>query len=142
MKIVIDTNVLVGALLREGGAARAVLRLCLDRKVEPLVGVALFCEMEDVLARNSLFRSSPLDQQERHDFFAAFLNITNWVTIYYRWRPNLHDEADNHVVELAVAGSASYIVTQNSRDFAEMELRFPGLKVVTAAEFLELWRAR
>ena len=142
MKIVIDTNVLVGALLREGGAARAVLRLCLDRKVEPLVGVALFSEMEDVLARSSLFRSSPLDQQERHDFFAAFLNITCWVTIYYRWRPNLRDEADNHVVELAVAGSASYIVTQNSRDFAEMELRFPGLKVVTAAEFLELWRAR
>ena len=142
MKMVIDTNIVVGALLREGGAARAVLRLCLDREVEPLVGVALFSEMEDVFARNSLFRSSPLDQQERHDFFASFLKITNWVTIYFRWRPNLRDEADNHVVELAVAGSASYIVTQNSRDFAEMELRFPGLKVVTAAEFLELWRAR
>ena len=141
MKVVIDTNILVGALLRDGGACRAVLRLCLEGQLQPLVGVALFAEMEDVLSRSSLFRSSVLDQAEREDLFAAFLSVTAWVPIYYSWRPNLRDEADNHVVELAVAGNATYIITQNRRDFASMELQFPDLKIATAAEFLENWRA-
>jgi hypothetical protein len=30
-----------------------------------------------------------------------------------RWRPNLRDEGDNHLVELAIAGGAEAIVTYN-----------------------------
>ena len=142
MRLVLDTNIIVGAMLREGGAARAVLRLCLQGEVQPIIGVALFAEMEDVLSRESLFRKSQLTYPERLELFAAFLSVTRWVAIYYTWRPNLRDEADNHVVDLAVAGNAEYIVTQNERDFAKMGLQFPQLKLVTAAECMELWRKR
>jgi putative PIN family toxin of toxin-antitoxin system len=142
MRVVLDTNIIVGAMLRDGGASRAVLRLCLQGEVHPIVGVALFAEMEDVLSREDLFCNSKLTVAERQDLFAAFLSMTQWVPIYYTWRPNLRDEADNHVVDLAVAGSADCIVTQNERDFAKMELQFPQLKLATAAEFMELWRKR
>ena len=142
MRSVLDTNIIVGAMLREGGAARAVLRLCLQGEVQPIIGVALFAEIEDVLSRESLFRKSQLTYPERLELFAAFLSVTRWVPIYYTWRPNLRDEADNHVVDLAVADNAEYIVTQNERDFAKMGLQFPQLKLVTAAEFMELWRKR
>lgn len=50
---------------------------------------------------------------------------------------NLRDEADNHLVELAVAGRAEMIVTRNLRDVRNMELRFPGLRVCAPEEFLE-----
>jgi putative PIN family toxin of toxin-antitoxin system len=114
--------------------------LALQGEVQPIVGVALFSEMEDVLSRENLFRTSSLTQAERHDLFAAFLSVTQWVPIYYTWRPNLRDEADNHVVDLAVAGNAEYIITQNERDFSKMELQFPQLKLAKAAEFMEIWR--
>jgi predicted nucleic acid-binding protein len=52
------------------------------------------------------------------------------------WRPNLPDEADNHVVELAVAGGAEAIVTHNKRDFARAELHFPGLRVASPGELI------
>jgi predicted nucleic acid-binding protein len=38
-----------------------------------------------------------------------------WVTVYYGWRPNLPDEGDNHLIELALAGAAQVIVTHNLR---------------------------
>jgi predicted nucleic acid-binding protein len=57
--------------------------------------------------------------------------------VYFTWRPNLRDEADNHLVELAVAGGADAIVTRNLRDLGRMELRFPQLKVLAPEDFLK-----
>ncbi len=34
------------------------------------------------------------------------------MTVYYGWRPNLPDEGDNHLIELALAGSAQAIVNR------------------------------
>jgi uncharacterized protein len=66
-----------------------------------------------------------------------FLSVCKWVEIYFSWRPNLPDEADNHIVELAVAGGATVIVTNNVRHFRLGDLRFPGVRAVTPREFLE-----
>lgn len=57
--------------------------------------------------------------------------------VYYGWRPNLPDEADNHLVELAVAGGAAAIVTHNVRDVRRGDLVFNALRVLTPAECLE-----
>ena len=65
-----------------------------------------------------------------------FLSECVWTRIYFGWRPNLRDEADNHLVELAVAGGASHIVTRNIADLASMELKFPALAIVTPEAFL------
>ena len=59
------------------------------------------------------------------------------VRIYFAWWPNLPDEADNHLVELAVAGGARFIVTRNLRDVARMELKFSELRIVGPEDFLK-----
>ncbi len=129
MKVVIDTNVFIGACLGQG-ACRGVIAACLEEKMVPLMGVALLAEYEDVLGRTDLFVRSRLDSSERNELLDIFLSVCRWTRIYYGWRPNLRDEGDNHLVELAVAGAADYIVTRNLRDVARMELIFPGLKAV------------
>lgn len=129
MKAVIDTNVFIGACLGQG-ACRALIASCLEEKLIPLMGVALLAEYEDVLGRTDLFVRSRLDSSERNELLDIFLSVCHWTRIYYGWRPNLRDEGDNHLVELAVAGGADYIVTRNLRDVARMELMFPGLKAV------------
>ncbi|MGD0698073.1 MAG: putative toxin-antitoxin system toxin component, PIN family [Terriglobia bacterium] len=134
---VIDTNVLTGALLKRAGHNREVIRACLEGKWRPLIGQALFLEYEDVLGRRGLFRSCPLSERERQEFFVAFLSVCEWVQIYFSWRPNLPDEGDNHIVERAVAGGAEMIVTNNVRDFRRAQLRFPALRTVSPHEFLK-----
>lgn len=129
MKAVIDTNVFIGACLGQG-ACRSVIAACLEEKLIPLMGVALLSEYEDVLGRAALFERSRLNAGEREELLDIFLATCRWTRIYYGWRPNLRDEGDNHLVELAVAGGADVIVTRNFRDVARMELLFPGLRVV------------
>jgi len=136
-RVVIDTNVFAGALLRHAGYNRRVIRACLSERLKPMMGQALFLEYEDVLNRRDLFRTSPLSRQERQELFAAFLSVCEWVQIYFSWRPNLPDEADNHIVELAVAGGAAMIVTNNVRDFQGADLRFPDLRIVAPRELVK-----
>jgi uncharacterized protein len=139
-RVVLDTNVFVAALKSEEGASRAVLRLCLRRHCQPLIGMKLFTEYEDVLGRSDLFRDSPLTSGERDELLDAFLSVCEPVPVFYLWRPNLTDEGDNHLIELAVAGTAATLVTQNVRHFLQSELLFPQLAVETPAEFMQRWR--
>jgi predicted nucleic acid-binding protein len=134
-RIVVDTNVFVGACLG-GGTSNAVLAACLGGACLPLVGAALFAEYEDVLARQALFARSPLDADERGELLDIFLARCEWTRVYFGWRPNLPDEADNHLIELAVAGGASYIVGRNLRDLLRSELKFPGLRILDPKDFL------
>ena len=136
MRIVVDTNVFVGACLG-AGASNMVVRRCIEQAVLPLMGNALFSEYEDVLARTELFARSKLDAAERDELFDIFASSCEWIRVYFQWRPNLRDEADNHLIELAVAGGASHIVTRNLRDLAGGELAFPHLKILTPEQFLK-----
>lgn len=142
MRVVLDTNILVSALLSGGGTPRRVIRLCLEGALTPLIGAALFAEYEDVLGRRDLFERSTLEPEEREAVFDALMSVSTWTPVYYLWRPNLPDVGDDHLVELAVAGGASWIVTANLRDLRRGELRFPNLLVGTAKDFLETWETR
>lgn len=133
--IVIDTNVFVGACLGTGAANR-VVEACVRQRFQPLMGAALLAEYEDVLGRSALFAKSRLNAAQRSELLDIFLANCRWTRIYFGWRPNLRDEGDNHLVELAVAGGATHIVTRNLRDLRGMELSFPGLAVVTPVQLL------
>lgn len=135
MRVVIDMDVFVAALLGTG-AANALVAACLEGKLFPLMGAALFSEYEDVLGRERLFLKCRLSSAERDEVFDIFLSRCQWTRIYYSWRPNLADEGDNHLIELAVAGGATAIVTRNVRDLQRAQLRFPGLAVMTPAQCL------
>ena len=135
-RIVVDTNVFVGACLGKG-AANAVIQRCLRGDALPLMGNTLFAEYEDVLARDELFANCRLDRDERDELFDIFVSCCEWVRVYFQWRPNLRDEADNHLIELAVAGGANFVVTRNLRDVASGELAFPNVKIVPPEQFLK-----
>jgi putative PIN family toxin of toxin-antitoxin system len=129
-------DVFAGALLREEGYNRQVLRPCFEERWRPVMGQSLFLEYEDVLGREAVFRKSPLSAAERRELFEAFLSVSDWVHVYYLWRPNLRDEGDNHVLELAVAGGAEAIVTNNVANSRSANLRFPDLQVLTPKDAL------
>jgi putative PIN family toxin of toxin-antitoxin system len=133
--IVVDTNVFVAALRSGGGASREVVRRSLEGQYQPIFSNALWLEYEDLLGRDVWTQETTED--DRRQVLAALAAASRWIKIFYGWRPNLRDEGDNHLVELAIAGGAEAIVTYNIRDFRLGELRWPDLAILTPSECLE-----
>ncbi|MBK1702884.1 PIN domain-containing protein [Thiococcus pfennigii] len=136
--VVIDTNVFVSALRSTGGASRGVLRRALTGVFQPLFGNALWLEYQDLLGHQVWGETTT--PAERLQVLSALAKQGRWVKVYYGWRPNLPDEADNHLIELALAGGAAATVTHNVRDVRRGELRLGDLRILTPVESLEEWQ--
>ncbi len=119
--VVIDTNVFVAALRSAGGASRQVLRRALEGNFQPLFGNALWLEYNDLLGRPVWGDATTLTERQR--VLAALARRGRWVSVYFGWRPNLPDDGDNHLFELALAGNAAAIITHNVRDVGRGELK-------------------
>ncbi len=101
----------------------------------PLFGNALWLEYEDLLGRSVWTENTT--HAERLTMLQALATAGKWVSIYYGWRPNLPDEGDNHLIELAIAGNARAIVTYNMKDLQRGQLLWPQLRILTPQECLK-----
>jgi putative PIN family toxin of toxin-antitoxin system len=134
IKIVVDSNVIVSG---PKGASREVVRRCLFKVYQPLIGTSLFCEYEALINRPEILQKCPLTQDEILRLLQAFVSVSQWTSIYYLWRSNLKDEADNHLIELSIAGNAQFVVTYNIKDFQETQLLFPDLSIIHPIDLIQ-----
>ena len=139
MNIVIDTNVWISALISKNGVSREVIRWALLEKIAPQISTTLFLEYEDVMKREKIQALCSLSIKEQEELFQAFLSTCKWNEIFYLWRPNLDDENDDFLIELAVASNSSVIVTDNIKDIEHGELKFD-IEVLTPKQFVERYR--
>ena len=115
MRIAIDTNCLIGALMIPSGSSARIVRAWLDGRLEAVASEATVREAEHVLGGRWLAR---IVGRERVDELLRQLRSRSvWVE-----RPvpitdlRMKDEGDLHVVETAVTGGARYVVTTD-REF-------------------------
>jgi putative PIN family toxin of toxin-antitoxin system len=129
IRVVLDTNVIVSALLNPNGKEALVLLLCLRRQLAMCLSPAMLAEYQEVLYRPRL----RLQPSEIEAVLAGIYKIGKMV------RPietlNISgDEPDNRVYECADAAQAGYIVTGNLKHFAKLYKR---IKIVNARQLLE-----
>jgi putative PIN family toxin of toxin-antitoxin system len=130
VRAVIDTNVIVSALRSSRGPAFRLLSKVGTGKFEIGLSVPLALEYEEVARRATKVRWEALDT------ILAFLCAeANKQKIFFLWRPQLPDPADDMVLELAVACRASHVVTFNLKHFREA--RAFGVEAVHPAKFLK-----
>ncbi len=140
MTVILDTNIILAALLSKKGASHQIMRLAIEERLHIAVTTPILLEYESVLKRPELLRKTGKTFSELEDVLDLIALIADKYSIFYRMRPNLFDENDNLFVEAALVGNADYIITSNIKDFKRSELIHYPFRVVTPAEFYTFWR--
>lgn len=107
----------VAALRSDRGASRQLLLAALNRQFELLLSVPLILEYEAVMTRPQHLAACVSSAEVGH-VLDDLATVARPVRRAFRWRPRLSDPDDDMVLETAINGSASAIVTFNQRDFA------------------------
>lgn len=135
MRIVLDTNVLVSGLLSPYGPSANIVRwvalgepvLCYDARI--------FAEYREVLAREKL----GFDPEQVADLLEQ-IRTDGYPVVARPLETRLPDPDDEAFLEVALTGSARFLVTRNLKHYPQ-EAR-QGVEVVPPARFVTLFRAK
>lgn len=131
-QVVIDTNVLVAALLSNRGASYRLLRLLGDSRWRMNLSVPLVLEYEQTLKR--VCTRGNLSEADIDSILQFICATADLHPIFFLFRPFLPDPNDDFILELAIESRADFLLTFNARDFVGAD-RF-GIRVISPREFL------
>lgn len=129
IRAVLDTNVVVSALLFDGPASRLVA-LWQQRRFLPLISKPILREYLRVLA----YPKFRLTAREIRQAVGELLPYAEVASPKKRLRVVHRDPADNRFLECAVAGNAQYLVSGDD-DLLSLKA-FRRIRIVSVADFL------
>jgi putative PIN family toxin of toxin-antitoxin system len=130
IRVVLDTNVLISALLHpQGMPARTLLIALAGISAQLCVSGDIYAEYDEVIRRPKFNRSEPVIEQT----LRAIRQNGFWVKPSERVRA-CSDPDDDIFLECAQTARAHYVVTGNLKHFPE---QWAGAKIVTARQFVE-----
>jgi predicted nucleic acid-binding protein len=124
MIVVLDTDMLVAAVMSASGASRFLLREIGLGRLTAAASVPLLLEYEAVLKRLETLQRAGATIEDMDVILDQLAATLQRVPIWYLWRPLLRDIKDDMVLEAAANGAATHLVTFNIRDFGEAPRRF------------------
>lgn len=130
IRVVLDTNIIVSALLRPLGPPAQALQLATGGAIQPCLSGSIYAEYEEVLRRPKF----GFDEQTIEDALAALRRQALWV------RPAdaaqaCADPDDDMFLECATAANADYLVTGNWKHFPPS---WGEVRVLSARAFLDI----
>ena len=133
MRVVLDANILIGALITKGTPPDRLYQAWLRGEIELVTSTAQMAEIAEVLARPRLQKY--LDAGEA----AAIVENIDTRALVLDETPSVDlspDPKDNPILAAAIAGHADMIVSGDKRHMLALE-EVEGIPVVTAREALD-----
>lgn len=130
--VVFDTNVLISAVLSQRSSPYRCLELAKQGRVQSVTCQEILEEFEEKLQGKFAY-SSELAQAKVQEI----LNYSQLVTITNTLDSGITDPDDNMILECAVVGGATHIVTGDKRHLLPLGT-YQGISIINAADFLTL----
>ena len=131
LRVVLDTNILVGAAYAEASASRRIIEACLNGDLIAVLSPALRREYEQILRQAVRVRGFD-------DALRRLLAGAEVVELQRTPRVVPDDPEDDKLVAVAVAAGASTLIT-NDRHLLTLDPHGP-VRIVRPAEFVRLWK--
>lgn len=129
MKVVLDTNIAVSALLNPHGPSAQIVGMALSGDLTLCCDLRILAEYREVLSRAKLnFELTAVE-----DFLHFIENDSCWV-IARRTKHKFTDQEDAKFFETAAIAQADYLITGNLKHFPKSP------QIVSPARFLEIYR--
>lgn len=139
MRIVLDTNQLVSALIRKNGRPAQILQAWRQGQVELAVSPDLLEEVAEVLNRPRIKHKYRLTDED----IDQYLLLLKWYAITTPGTTEVSivaaDPDDNIIVACAVEAEADYIVSGDSH-LLDLE-EYQGIQIVQTSDFLQILEA-
>jgi putative PIN family toxin of toxin-antitoxin system len=135
-KLILDTNVIVSALITDALPARILYDIVLAEKVQLCLSDAVFAEYVEVLGRAKFSKFLHF-----HAKAAIVLSRVREIATFYETTipvATLNDASDTKFLELVAASSADYLITGNTADFPFAT--FEAVSIVTPSEYWDNYR--
>ena len=136
MRLIVDTNILISALLVEASLSAHLIVLWREGRFDLLTSA----EQLDELMR--VTRYPKIRERLAPALAGRLINELRDIAVVMKNLPAVtvcQDPDDNYLLALAVAGSADFLVTGDKRDLLGLKLH-EGTKIVTVRDFLTLHR--
>jgi putative PIN family toxin of toxin-antitoxin system len=130
LRVVIDANVLVSAVIKPAGLQRTVLLLAVTKPARLYVSPSILEEYREVLGRPELQIRKGLRQQ-----LLQLIKNRSYTVVPAKGVEVASDPDDNVFLECADAAGADYLVTGNLKHFPRF---WKKTKIVTPREFVSL----
>jgi putative PIN family toxin of toxin-antitoxin system len=134
MRIVVDTNVLVSALLSKHSLPRRIFNLQQSGRFRIVISEAILSEYRRVLAYPDIQARHRFSQQGIEKYLSLLRNASVVVTPSEQVTVVKDDPDDNKFITCALAGNAEYLVSGDS-DLLQIKT-YQGIRILTPAAFL------
>lgn len=133
-RVVLDTNVLISALLFRGEVSR-LAELWKQGRIIPVISQATFKEFKDVLAYPKFSLTESEIKTIIEDEILPFFEV---VEIQEEISGACRDPEDDKFIACALSASADYIVS-GDKDLCDMS-RYKSIRIEKAADFLKMFK--
>lgn len=132
MRIVLDTNVMVSALLSPSNTPSQLLRLIVTGSIDLVLDDRIYAEYKTVLSRPK-FKFDPQRVDELLDFIFAEGEFVVATPLHI----NIPDPKDLPFLEVAIVSNADSIITGNQKHFPTKIIDKLGIVVQSPGQFLD-----
>ena len=140
MKIVFDTNVIISGLYSKRGASYQLLKAALSGKLSFAISPFVALEYEGKINQKIEEGFLSVSKRDCEKILDALFAMAETVWDPVQIRPVLVDLADDKILECAVSGNCTHIITFNKKHFPLSSLVLYGIRIMTAGEFFKIWR--
>jgi len=128
-RIVVDTNIMVGAIMKPTGASNNILNMWIEGRLTLLVTEPILDEYRTILSQKWL-KPDRVSELSRH--MSEFAEVVDPKERVYEIK---EDPSDNRFLECAAEGEADYIISSDQHLLALK--RFRRTEIVRPTQFLK-----